>query len=910
MQMLMLFFLIFLNFKSLKKKININNKMETIEKEFKKQKQEQKNKPEIPDDIKVKEYVLLVKKVSNIKNPIKKQALINNYIKKFGTLNKKLNKQVKKLLEIKKPEDEINDEDELRLMKAYRKAEKFINLLRKIEETDDPFKIRELRKKFEEEYGDIRGRGKIIITKEDRINEETNIRNFLISVKEFVNDNKEAKDKEEIVNTVSEMIENFSNEENLEVNPVLFQNRRKIFKKLMDNFGIKMIIKFIDSYLEQDENLEDFYYEYVNLPEIRKKINKIKIADTKTEKITDEIVLLDKEENEDKKEKKSRYGEYKSEHINQKCIDIYSRMPWLPYLVRRKYIYVSEPTTQDDINSYIIKNKEPLKYKGSEWYQVNKYFNEFLCSVPMFEKVQNDDVLTIKNINIKIGYKTDLFEDKSSELTDENFIIQNEEMFENENKYIKNYNLSQKEKIHKILEETKFSIEIVNHAKQELSKAFQRVSNFSNFYSENSEYVDKVLKSIIDNSKDVKRFIEKISNIVVYLSYEIDNVSHRIFSERIRSQYYLPEILVMLSPEEKLPEILGNPDLSDEKKERLAKSINIRLNNYIDSFTKYIYNTRNPYENIKEKTNYIERIHKIPLTEWKEKCSNYEDIKDIPNEDLLYYDEKGTTYCLNIRKIWKNFKDKNYKNPYTKKKLSKEFINNFQKTYNIIEEEKIEEPTIAEEEEEYTPDLIKLIEEDLNINYVEEPEPEPEIEKPVEEEYDDEYYKKYGPKYLIDIEPKINELYSRITNAGYLISKGEARLILNENDYDVDDSEKYYYETESIEKKLLPKKVRKSKTKIVESESEAESDNESETGYKEESEDGSISDNEESETGSISDKEEFEEESYKPVKEIKVNKDDKICKNCMKKCNKEFKSFIGKKLNYFCKLQCMEDFKF
>ena len=169
----------------------------------------------------------------------------------------------------------------------------------------------------------------------------------------------------------------------------------------------------IGSYIDKDNNkiytfpggTYDKYYDktavHTAIREFIEEVFNIKIADTKTEKITDEIVLLDKEENEDKKEKKSRYGEYKSEHINQKCIDIYSRMPWLPYLVRRKYISVSEPTTQDDINSYIIKNKEPLKYKGSEWYQVNKYFNEFLCSVPMFEKVQNDDVLTIKNINIK-----------------------------------------------------------------------------------------------------------------------------------------------------------------------------------------------------------------------------------------------------------------------------------------------------------------------------------------------------------------------------------------------------------------------------------------------------------------------------------------------------------------------------
>ena len=83
--------------------------MKTIEKELKQQKQEQKK---VPDDVKVKEYVLLIKKLENTKNPLRKQDLINNFTKKYGTINSKLSKEVKKLLSVKEPEVEI-DIDEL-----------------------------------------------------------------------------------------------------------------------------------------------------------------------------------------------------------------------------------------------------------------------------------------------------------------------------------------------------------------------------------------------------------------------------------------------------------------------------------------------------------------------------------------------------------------------------------------------------------------------------------------------------------------------------------------------------------------------------------------------------------------------------------------------------------------------------
>lgn len=943
--------------------------MKTVTQELKKQKRRQKvsskkikkskiSKPKDvrkilenkeKNDLKVQKYMKLLKKFDKIIDQNERDELKKKYEEKYGRFTMNVIDIAKKKYKEKLEEKGIDDEEELRLLKIYRKTEKYINLLRKIESTKDPMKQIELRRQFEEEYGDEDL--KIKISKEDFGEEDKNIRNFLISVNEIAKDyKKDDVDKQDIIENVIDMIENFSEEENL--NSFFSQKRKKIFEKITNNFGFKMMIKFIEAFLEQQNDLENFYIDYVNRPEIRKKINKFKYGEPK------------KSDTDNKKESvpKKTFSKiiYEDEIVDKKCLELYITTPWLSFRVKKLYVTFVDPTTLEDISEYIMKDTTPLQYKDSNWYQTNRNIYKLLCSAPLFEKSQNNDVLTIKNLNIKLGYKIDLFDNsKTKELNDDNFIIQNEEMFESEKNYIKNYNLSLKEKINKIIDEKEISEDIIKIAKNELSNSLKRVSNYDEFYSENSDFVNKVINSLISSSSNVKTFLEKLANIIVYLSYDIENVSHKIFSNRIKAKYYVPEILVLLSPEEKLPEILGNDDISETRKENFAKTINIKIEIFIQNLLRAIYTIRNPYEhNPTISSKYFSHyIDKIPIKDWKDKCENYEDIKNVPNENLLYYDEKGVTYCLNIRQIWENFKNKNYKNPYTKKKLSKEFINNFNKTYNIVEEveEEVEEETedkYVEVEEELTPDLIKLIENDLNIEYLEE-EPEKVVEEPDKE--DERIYSIS----LKELDPKIDDLYERITNTGVNINRAQVLKLLQKNNYDVDASEEYYNSSEEVQNKIKEEYNKpKNETSKIDFEEFEESENE-------ESE-NEESDNEERYNKNKSEKKDFdseneydkdenedEDESYKPTdnslesndkisskgdpirgdlpivdtktgwdkpndkkaykptsKKSEIEKEKK-CKYCLKVCkNKFYKSFVGKKLNYFCSLKCMENYKF
>jgi len=944
--------------KSITQELKKQKRKQKIVKSVKSKKSKVKNVRKILENkennqTKVEKYMKLLKKFEKITDIDERQELIKKYEDKYGKFTISNIDMAKKKYKEKIEEKDVDDEKELRLLKIYRKTEKYIKLLRKIESTKDPFKQMELRRQFDEEYSD--DDFKIKISKEDLSDEDKNIRNFLLSINELAKDSKNSDvSKEEIIENILEMIEDFSEEE--ELNEFFAQKRKKIFGKIIDNFGFKMIVKFIEAFLEQDSDLDNFYYEYVNIPEIRQKINKFKFGSSKKSSDSDKssVSKSDIPPSVDKK----LYDT--AEFIDKKCLEIYSSTPWLPFRIRKIYISVVEPTTLDDMNEYISKNTDHLLFKEAKWYQANKNIYKLLCSVPLFEKSQNNDVLTIKNLNIKIGYKIDLFDnEKVKELNDDNFVIQNEEMFENEKKYIKNYNLSFRDKINKIINEKEITDDISIIAKTNLSYALKRVSNFDDFYSENSEFVNKVINSLINNSPDVKTFIEKLGNIIIYLSYDIENASHKIFSNRIKSKYYLPEILVLLSPEEKLPEILGNTDISDVKKEHFAKSINIKLETFIQTFLRSIYDRRNPYEHIPTNStkHFSNFIDKIPIKDWKEKCSNYEDIKDIPNENLLYYDEKGKTYCLNIRQLWQDFKNNNYKNPYTKKNLSKEFINNFNKTYNIIEEENVEnegddEQQNIEVEEELTPDLIKLIEDDLNIEYLEEPEVlpvEPEV-LPVEPE------KLYSIS-LKELDPKIDDLYSRITDSGDKITKGQILKLLQKNKYDVDASEEYYNNSDEVRKKIeeeynILKNIKTSKIDFEESDDkksdvedsdveDSDDDEEKENKNKPEKNLDFESENEDEDesykptnnsfeptiefhsqvgddirgdlpivvdpkTGWVNDK-----RSYKPSSKKSEIEQEKKCKNCLKICKSKFyKSFVGKKMYYFCSLKCMENSKF
>ena len=166
-----------------------------------------------------------------------------------------------------------------------------------------------------------------------------------------------------------------------------------------------------------------------------------------------------------------------------------------------------------------------------------------------------------------------------------------------------------------------------------------------------------------------------IANITSYLQEWSD---HDNFKNKLI--FFKPDKIIELNPGEKLPLVFYNPNVplvvSNDVEEQLLKSQ--------VSIIKYLaIETHNLDQQFK-----LNVIPQIPIFKGKIpsivqlKCTNNVTNENII-ENILYIDNKNVLYCFNIFDFWKQIKNKNYENPYSPKKISKEFINRFLDVYNV-----------------------------------------------------------------------------------------------------------------------------------------------------------------------------------------------------------------------------------
>jgi hypothetical protein len=121
-----------------------------------------------------------------------------------------------------------------------------------------------------------------------------------------------------------------------------------------------------------------------------------------------------------------------------------------------------------------------------------------------------------------------------------------------------------------------------------LSRELLFVAKGSKLYKDNSDFIKKIIDIAVKGSQNNREFIGKIANILVYL--ELSNA--KVFHGRIYSEYYSPEILIELSPEDKLPEIFE--DGTEEQKSHASMYIIARTRQLIRELAEIISVSSNP----------------------------------------------------------------------------------------------------------------------------------------------------------------------------------------------------------------------------------------------------------------------------------------------------------------------------
>jgi len=350
-------------------------------------------------------------------------------------------------------------------------------------------------------------------------------------------------------------------------------------------------------------------------------------------------------------------------YLDEKCISNYRLAPWLNSKVQDIYITNADDA---DLSMYINHLKKPIQKLGKLWYPVSKDFYFLVCGPKSNIRSQKGDVMSSVNkfnqpVSLKVGFNTI-----------KEFIVQDEKVYETEKKYQKDVNKTVLDKSNELLN-SPIQEKLIALGKRQLSNELRTIApNIRNYGKDgdyDTEYINEVIESIQSKSETTQQFLTLLGSLIVYMRES----KAKVFKERIRENYYLPSVLILLSIDEKYPEASGNPD----------NIINIQkqINKYVRDTVKYYFYILNPTLKIVGQTDM--EVVNIKIEDVKNRCVNKDNVKNIPAHKLIYYtDSTGKIYCLIIEDILDQIRSgKDVVNPITNEKLDIVFLQRFKLLY-------------------------------------------------------------------------------------------------------------------------------------------------------------------------------------------------------------------------------------
>ena len=379
-------------------------------------------------------------------------------------------------------------------------------------------------------------------------------------------------------------------------------------------------------------------------------------------------------------EEKIKITQYKGCFRDQRDIPWLKEMPWIEN-VKKTFIAPPPNESKDLISEYCFL-KEKVQIGRTNWYPVKRNFSSLMCNSFRTHdgKVLTAKINSGKEVRMQIAYLT----------TSDKFIIQDDEVFSAERKYIYQKNLTRGKEIEQMLN-SKVNKNTEQLTRIRLSEILKKVApEIKDYESPETKYITDAVKKMVETSVSAKDLFRQLANIQVYLEN-----TNRVFAFRVKEAYYTPQILVTLTQEEKLPELFDDPETTEDKILLITSTINREISNFIQRMGESMYQKEYVTENVPLNPSRIVPA-RYNLKKWKNGCTNKDDVKDIPDAHVVYYKEDGQVYCLLISDIFKQIKTENPSNPITGKNLDKDFVQRFTELYskfNITETDNFVIPT-------------------------------------------------------------------------------------------------------------------------------------------------------------------------------------------------------------------------
>ena len=267
--------------------------------------------------------------------------------------------------------------------------------------------------------------------------------------------------------------------------------------------------------------------------------------------------------------------------VTESCIKNENNKPWIP-----DYSYTIIKSFDDtDISDKIFvggPSKVYSPYSGDEgWYLANRNFSKFLCRTDR-PSIQQESTLTIflndTPIRLIVGYV----------LRDGSVILQNEDMVQNRQEWLRMFRMSISEVIDEIMEQrigsSKYSDKIRETIKIQLELSIQK----------NTDFIEHLESEIYRPSERVIDYLEKIAKIIVlFKDSKIKRISHNI-QYRIREDSITPSNLINMNISELIPEIYKNDDVSELQRTQFEEHYNIAVSRMVKTLGYLIYGIINP----------------------------------------------------------------------------------------------------------------------------------------------------------------------------------------------------------------------------------------------------------------------------------------------------------------------------
>lgn len=333
---------------------------------------------------------------------------------------------------------------------------------------------------------------------------------------------------------------------------------------------------------------------------------------------------------------------YIQDFKNTEYITIFRQLSWLKDKVEQ--ILVNPITLSKefyDENRYKIYNDTKFYYVKIKYYQMRqKIINNFF--------VDEYDVVHAEYLKKNIEFQVGLYLKRRSEKI---FIIQTSEMFDTEKEYV--YKIQNSDIKLSDIKIAPISDELITIAKISI-----------NDYTPSEEYTNNIIKTFTENSYNSYDFAMKLSKLIAAIKFG------NIFPKRLSKGYYNEDILSILDNET----LFEGSDINEEQ-----------MMNYIEDSANNILLYSKKFNDIPLR-HYQRNERKAPFVtslDLRVKCENIDEVKDIPEENLAFYTIDNKFYCYDIYKLFFNFKNNNFINPYNNKPFSKEFISKIRNTYNF-----------------------------------------------------------------------------------------------------------------------------------------------------------------------------------------------------------------------------------